>query len=109
LKSHKKIKYGFYFDGEKEMTETRMLVADKIKEFERKLEIVTKELSEIKRNGFGIKSGKTLESFERELHKKHSELADLETAKKLQELLFSGELNKEAKELAKSHPKKNKR
>lgn len=80
---------------------------NKIKELENRIEIVRKELSKIKAEKIEIRGEKTFEKFERRLHKKYIELSDLEAAKKLQEILYHEELNKEAKELAKSHPKKN--
>lgn len=89
------------------MSESIAAVEDKIKELETRIEIVTKEISGIIRKGFKIRGGNTLELFERELHKKYSELADVETAKKIQEMLYSEELSKDEKGLAKSHPKKN--
>ncbi len=89
------------------MSESIATPEDKTKELETRIEIVKKEIAEIKRDGFEIRGGKTLESFERELHKKYSDLADLEAAKIIQEKIYSGELAKEGKELAKSHPKKN--
>lgn len=89
------------------MSESITATENKAEELETRIEMVAKEISEIKRKGFEIRGGTTLESFERELHKKHSELADLEAAKIIQEKLYSEELSTEGKELAKSHPKKN--
>ena len=89
------------------MNEASSVIVDKIKELDKQIETVKKELSEIKEAGFEIRGKNTLETFEIRLHKKHGELADLETAKKLQEILYDKEINKEAEELVKGHPKKN--